>query len=648
MSVSKMIMGQAANQYVAPTYVENVFSTYLYEGTSSAKTITNGIDLDGEGGLVWIKRRDGNDHALQDTERGATKFVRSNTTAAEATDTTGLTSFNSNGFTLGISSGDLHNKNNVDHVSWTFRKQPKFFDVVTYTGNGSNRTIAHNLGCEVGMMLVKLTSGSDGWAVYHRGVDSSAPEDYRLRLDGTNARIDNTDGSRWNRTAPTSSVFSLGTDGSVNANGSTYVAYLFAHNDGDGDFGVTNDQDIIKCGSYTGNAGTQSIDVGFEPQWIIIKNTNGATDWSIVDVMRGMPVGENAKRLMANNSNAEQEAHKIDITPTGFHFPNEGSDQVNANGNTYIYMAIRRGPMATPTSTTDVFAIDNPQSQQIDPGFISGFPVDFALAKIKNSTTNWYAASRLTGNKYLETNNTTAEQTTSSITFDYNNGWWDNVNNTNFVGWMWKRAPSFFDVVAYSGTDSARTQSHNLGVVPEMIWIKRRDGARNWYVWSSAMSNASRSYMHLNTTAAEVTSSTIWNDTAPTSSVFSLGGNLNQVNESGENYIAYLFATVAGISKVGSYTGTGNNIDIDCGFSSGARFVLIKRTDTSVGGSWWVIDTVRGLTSGNDPIIRLDTNDAEYTSFNPLTPLSSGFTVASTATADFNASGGSYIFYAIS
>jgi hypothetical protein len=125
----------------------------------------------------------------------------------------------------------------------------------------------------------------------------------------------------------------------------------------------------------------------------------------------------------------------------------------------------------------------------------------------------------------------------------------------------------------------------------------------------------------------------------------STDGSANQSNGSGNNYIAYLFATLAGVSKVGSYTGTGSNVDVDCGFSAGARFILIKRTDST--GDWYVYDSVRGIVAGNDPYLLLNSSAAEVTSTDYIDPLSSGFTVTSSAPAALNASGGNYIFLAI-
>jgi len=141
-----------------PNYIESCFSTYLYTGNSGTQTITNGIDLSTKGGLVWIKQRASDrGHVLVDTVRGATKFLTTcnsaavgNATDAEGTDTARVPSFTTSGFTLGADSAT----NSGSMVSWTFRKQPKFFDIVTYTGNGSSKTINHNLGSVPGVMIV--------------------------------------------------------------------------------------------------------------------------------------------------------------------------------------------------------------------------------------------------------------------------------------------------------------------------------------------------------------------------------------------------------------------------------------------------------------------------------------------------------------
>jgi len=600
----------------------------------------------GEGGLVWAKvRSQAQNHVLFDTERGATKYLKSNDTSAETTRTDTLTSFNSNGFSLGNdSSGALINTSGQDYASWTFRKAPKFFDVQTWTGNGTaGRTISHDLGTTVGAIFVKSTSGAGDWAVYHRGVDSTAPEDYFLVLNGTDPRVDNI--NRWNDTAPTSTEFTLGNSIRVNETGVSYVAYIFAHNDGDGDFGPTGDQDIIKCGSYTGNgsASGPEINLGFEPQWLLIKKSTNTRSWILIDNMRNMSVSSDAY-LYANLSNAEVNKTSSEVTPTATGFKlTSASEDVNGN-DTYIYIAIRRGPMAVPTAATDVFAQDNKDG---DDRFDSGWPVDFTIQKndVTAGGSSWILSARLQGNYYLSSNNTSNESA-NNMRWDTQDGasYGTNTTDADDWGWMWRRAPNYFDVVAYTGNGvRGRTVSHNLGAIPEMMWIKNRDDAQNWLVYIHSLGGTKRLY--LNSTGAAATASIDdFNNTDAEATQFTLG-NDGRCNANNQDYIAYLFASLDGVSKVGSYAGNGSSQNIDCGFSSGARFVLIKSIQS---GSWYVFDTERGIVAGNDGHLKLNNTDAEAYA-DSIDPYSSGFTVVQNATTDLNKGPNdeTYIFYAI-
>ena len=642
MSNTKTVMGQASNQYVAPTDITDVFSTYLYDGTGAAQTITNGIDLADEGGLVWIQERDDGSNSysqLFDTERGANKSLTTQVANAQSTETQTLMAFNSDGFNLGTDGGvNASTKNNV---AWTFRKAPKFFDIVTYTGNGTAGTqIAHGLGSVPGMIIFKKTSASDNWAVYHRGANGGTdPEDYRLELNETFAQS-NRD---WlNDTAPTATHFTVGDGALSNTNNETYVAYLFAHNDGDGGFGPDG-SDIIKCGSYSGNGADDGpeIDLGFEPQWLLVKRASGGTgEWALIDTMRGFTADGSDAVLKADSSDAENSQLWVSPSSTGFKL-RATSSAVNASGNNYIYMAIRRGPLAPPESATEVFAMDEENSSA--PYYTSNFPVDFGLQKRKASSGDWYTFDRLRGTKILKTNLNSVESTDNSGKFDYMDGFISNAayGAGNSYGWMWKRAPGYFDVVAYSGTNSATTISHNLTVSPDMMWVKSRANANRWTVFHKDQGPTKRAFLDL---TQGFDTGSVWNNTAPTSTVFSVGTDSN-TNSSGHIFIAYLFSTLAGISKVGSYTGTGAALNIDCGFTSGARFVMIKRTDA--GGQWFVFDSLRGIVSGNDPFLRLNNDADEETAYDIIDPLSSGFSLTSNNDWETNISGGSYIFYAI-
>ena len=242
----------------------------------------------------------------------------------------------------------------------------------------------------------------------------------------------------------------------------------------------------------------------------------------------------------------------------------------------------------------------------------------------------------------MRIDSTSAETSSNSnFAFDINQGWGQNWGST-YMSWMFKRAKGFFDVVAYTGDGVAgRTVNHSLGVAPEMIWVKRRNSAG--YYWA-VYYGVNTSLLQLNENAAPITAQYHWNSTNPTDEVFYLGSQ-GQVNRSPETYIAYRFATLAGISKVGSFTGNGTNQNIACGVSGGARFVLIKRTDAT--GDWYIWDTTRGIVTGNDPHLSLNTTAAEVTSDDSIDPESAGFTVNQVAATNINVSSAEYIFLAI-
>jgi hypothetical protein len=224
--------------------------------------------------------------------------------------------------------------------------------------------------------------------------------------------------------------------------------------------------------------------------------------------------------------------------------------------------------------------------------------------------------------------------TTSTIT---------NASANTFINYLFSRAPGFMDVVCYTGTGANRTVAHNLGVVPELMVIKSRTtgGIREWVVYSKSI--AIGQYLYF--TSAAVGTNTYWNNTAPTASVFSIDSSTLVNNSPPETYVAYLFATCAGVSKVGSYTGTAAAQTINCGFTSGARFILIKRTDST--GDWYVWDTARGIVSGDDPYWLINSDAAEVTNTDYIDTAATGFELSSTAPAAINASGGTFIFLAI-
>jgi hypothetical protein len=637
-------------------YVEDVFSTYLYTGNGTSQTINNGIDLSGKGGLVWLKDRGANDwgNSLFDTVRGAGNRLKSNSTAAQSTgfDQT----FTSSGFTLDGNAN--YNWNGDSFVSWTFRKQPKFFDIVTWSGNDTaGRTISHSLGSVPGLIIVKATSRTSGWTVYHR---STGATQY-LNLNTTAAA--GTTNIYWNDTAPTSTVFTVGNSAAVNGSGETYIAYVFAHDAGG--FGLTGTDNIITCGSIAVDSnGNGSANLGYEPQLVLAKNTTNAQNWLLFDTMRGFPNafanGPDAVRLSPNTSGPEAGFGQVGPTATGW---GTNAGQLNAS-STYIYMAIRRGPMKVPTDATTVF---KPVVQGFD-GFVNtGFVTDLIFGNQYTGGNNWRWVDRLRNqNRTLFSNLTSSEGIEPYWQLDYNTG-----VNLNYGGtipnWVWsnfRRAPGFFDTVCYTGNNtSPNNLNHNLGVIPELIIIKCRDsttdGNSTWGAgwWTAVKGSGANGYWFLpsngglNSTNASAYSDT-WSSYFNSATTFDPGqvslatGNQGIAgNVSGKNYVAYLFSTCSGVSKVGSYTGNGTTQAISCGFTGGARFVLIKRTDST--GGWYVYNTARGMTTLTDPYLFINSDAAESATLGSVTSTAGGFSLNSAILAAINVSGGTYIFLAI-
>jgi len=628
---------------VAPNYVEQVFSTYVYAGTGSNQTITNGINVSSNGGLVWIKSRSTADygHVLHDTARGLVYRLMTNNTNAQNTEAGDVASFNSNGFTTG--GGAITNDPAQTYVSWTFREQPKFFDVVTYTGNGgTQQNIAHNLQASPGCIIVKRTNSIGDWYVAPM-MQSNWNNDYIL-LNSTAAKVASSD--IWQGTSGTSSTTFGVLDGStVNISGANYVAYLFAAS-GSGGFGTSGNDNVISCGTYTGTGAINEINLGFEVQWLMTKTT-GSGNWHVEDVTRGMTRNYNAP-LYPNTSGAEAVGSVFNAYPTATGFGLvAGNGAQNSFGAVYIYIAIRRGLMAVPTDATKVYtSVLN--SNFTDGVVIPGQPtVDVGWSK-GTSANSMRIYDRLRGsnvgtNYTLYPESTGAEGNEAYWALDQQNGVrvTATIGTIPYVNYFFSRAAGFFDEVCYTGNGGAREINHNLTAVPELMIVKKRSSTGPWNVYVAALGPTSALY--LNTTGSTDTTGR-WNSANPTSALFSVSSNAD-VNESGQTYVNYLFATVAGVSKVGSYTGTGALQTINCGFAAGVRFILIKRTDST--GDWYLYNSASGITSGNDPYFLLNSNAAEVTGTNYVDTTAVGFQVTAAAPAGLNASGGTFIFLAI-
>jgi hypothetical protein len=633
-------------QVTAVNYIEDVFSTYLYTSDGTTQTITNGVDLSTYGGLVWIKNRtDAQNHYLSTTTLGIQNTLTSNNTAGLGSNTDIVNAVTTTGFTAPY---QFNIGQNI--ASWTFREQPKFFDVVTWSGDDASKVLSHNLGSVPGCIVVKSLVGTGNWQTWHRGLTAGNYIRLNTTAAQSSAGAQTVFGNNTITVDPTSTQFTVGSN--ICADGENYVAYLFAHDAGG--FGLTGTDNVISCGSFTTDgSGNATVSLGYEPQWVMYKRSSGVEGWTIVDNMRGFTVTE-SQGLAPNSSTAEYSAgsatYPFKPTATGF----QSVEAVSAS-STYIYIAIRRGPMKVPTVGTSVFVPAVVAESTTGPNYTntitSNFPVDLAFTT--TSATSRRFGTRLIGNAVLASNSTAVETNfgIQATVFDSN----ISAGITGTAGsamsaymYAWRRAPSFFDVVCYTGTGSAMTVSHNLAAVPELIILKPRSAAQSWMVYAAPLGN--NKWLALNSTFEADDAGLRWNDTTPTSSVFSVGkfsGTTPYSSASGATYVAYLFATLAGVSKVGSYTGTGTTLQIDCGFTAGARFVLIKRTDSGSTGDWYVWDSARGIVAGNDPYLLLNSTAAEVTGTDYVDTYNAGFEISSTAPANINASAGSFIFLAI-
>jgi len=617
-----------------PTYIEDVFSAYLYTGTSATRSIVTGIDTATKGGMVWVKSRNtvsSSDHQVYDTERGAGYFLTTNSTAAQVNGGANRLSFNTDGWsTVG---NEPVNYSTDNYASWTFRKATKFFDIVTYTGNGaSSQTIAHSLGITPGMIIIKKTSGTSAWSVYHR----SQTYGKVLYLNTTDAEA--ADGTFNPDATATQFTAWLGAADGHNANGATYVAYLFAHDD--------SATGLIQCGTFqTDGSSTATVDLAWEPQFVLVKTSSTANDWKVADIIRGWVnnggtlTSESGNVLKPNSSAAEAgigtgSGQLGRPLQTGFTWVGDPSVQ-------HIYMAIRRGPMKAPTSGTQVYNAGTRNAAL--PGYTAGFPVDMAFRLYRPGAADHRLFTRLIGGNRLVQNTTAAEVSDVESKFDLMTGWGADVGATADVfSHMFRRYPGVFDMVCYTGTGAAHTEAHNLTVAPELMIVKCRNNASSWLVYNAI--NGNDSAMFVNSAVASSTGyGAYWNTTTPTASVFSLGNSSTNTNT--YTFVAYLFATLAGISKVGTYTGNGTNQTINCGFTAGARFVLVKATSTT--GNWLTGDSTRGIIAGNDPYLSLNSTAAEVTNEDWLDPDNSGFIVNET-TAAANTNGVTYIYLAFS
>ena len=332
------------------------FNTKLYTGNGGTQSIT-GVGF--QPNMTWIKGRSFVDnHFITDSVRGVTKTIFPDLTAAEETQSGALTAFGSDGFSVGSMAEG--NTNGATFASWNWKAGTSVsgtstgsgtgkaysgsvnttsgFSIIKYLGNGSSgHTIPHHLSAVPQFIVVKSLDRGTNWITYQAPLGAGK----FLRLNQTNA--ESTSSSRWNDTTPTSTVFTVGNDGDLNNNDENYIAYIIA-----------NVQGYSKIGSYTGNGNADGTFVytGFKPAMIIIKQTNEARDWLIIDNKR---LGYNVKNydLHPNDNVAEDTRERLDIVSNGFKM-RDASNANNKSGGSYIYMAFAENPFVTSTGNGSI------------------------------------------------------------------------------------------------------------------------------------------------------------------------------------------------------------------------------------------------------------------------------------------------------
>jgi len=529
----------------------------------------------------------------------------------------------------------------------------KGFSIVTWTGNSSNATIGHGLSSAPEMIIAKSRTVAQNWAVYHKDVGPT----YWLRTNGNQAKQDE---AIWQDTTPTSSVFSV--NGNTVINSGNSVAYCFHSVNG-----------FSKFGSYTGNGSTNGpiIQTGFEPAFLLIKRTDAIGDWRILDNKRNLTNPRNST-LKPNSSEIELtgDNEKVDFLSNGFQIKSSHSGR-NANGGTYIYMAFAADPDTTAPTLADSFNTvtysGNGSTQSIT-GL--GFQPNLVWIKARNQSYNnqLHDSMRGAGDAlYSDLTSaggyigTVSSFGTDGFTVDGTTYAGTNGSGATFVAWAWKaddneptintdgginslvsaNSNAGFSIVKYAGNGTAGTTiGHGLSSTPEFLIVKcisgTDSGSTSWHVYTPT--TGATKTINLNSDAAASTNSLIWNNTAPTSTVFSVANN-TETNNTGRTYIAYCFHSVSGFSKIGSYTGNGNSSGptVTTGFQP--DWIMIK--NTSAIAAWMIIDSVRGTSL----LLQPQSSAVEENVGTPINFTSTGFQITDT-NASRNRSGDTYIYMA--
>jgi hypothetical protein len=648
--------------------------TRNYDGTASNVTYEYGLNFTPD--FIWIKERTSTSNNVTfDSTRGIQEQLYI-TTAAQSTNTSTVLSFDSGGFSLGI--GTAVNETGQDYVGWCLKanggttssntdgtitstvqaNQDSGFSIVKYTGTGSAATVGHGLSSSPEMVIVKnLSSGSTNWWTWHKDLGGG---DKYVALDSSSGV--QTASTIWNSTSPTSSVFSVGTDSGANGSGTDVIAYCFHSVDS-----------FSKIGSYVGNGSENGpiVETGFEPAFLMTKQTDDTSNWVIVDNKRST-TNPRDKGLRPNTSDSESTVSNnlvVDFLSNGFQLKQTSGS--NANNGNFIYIAFAADPDTEAPTVAKSFNTITYDGTGVDGLAITGVGFKPSMVWIKNrdSVRDHNLADIVQGvSKEITPNTTEAQENRSVTSFDSDGFTLDNASgnyndsSSNYVSWIWAtddneptintegsidsivsaNANAGFSIVKWTANGSDVNIGHGLSAAPELIIMKNISSGTssdNWVVGNSE--SGWTKAMHLDLTNADNASDFYWNDTAPTSTVFTAGAGAGVYQRSGDDFIAYCFHSVSGYSKIGSYTGTGTTNSIT-GLGFQPDWLMIKRATGGSSNGWVICDSVRGVGIN----LRADTSGAEADESAYTTSFDSdGFTLAQ-AGGNTNVSGSTYIYMA--
>ena len=674
------------------------FNAIIWTGDGSNPRTLTGVGFQSD--LVWIKARSaGGDlsHQLFDSVRGLSggNSLQPDRAVAEGNEGTGngyLSAFTSDGFTVDTTSSDIYvNDSGKTYVAWCWKaggtassntdgdidsnvsaSTDAGFSVFTYTGNGgTDQTVGHGLGAAPSACIVK-SRAANSWFIRH----DSLPSNENLNFNNSTTVTPGGGGLIGDLSSTSTITLKSGSNNAdnINANGTNYVAYCWIEKDG-----------VSKFGSFTGNGSSTGpfVECGFKPRMVIVKRTDAGSNWFMYDTVRGTnnklyaddPSDENGEDGGSTTSNT------ILSLSTGFQMTSGNGS--NTNGGTYIFMAWAE----TFSADEDYKALNtaNLPAPEIKDGskyfdtklFTAGtttvtglsFQPDWVWVKNRDQTYNHRLIDAVRGIKNdLYSNANTAEQTNQSdslLTFTsdgFTHGKFGSADADDFVAWNWLagngtssntngditstvsvNATAGFSIVSYTAENAVRTVGHGLGVAPVMYMTKNRDSSNDWAMYWEVL-GATR-LIHFNLSSKNETDSAYWNDTAPTSTVFTVGTN-TRTGGSTDDYIAYCFAEVEGYSRFSEYSANGNSDGpyVHCGFRPSV--LIIKNYAGGSETNWVIKDTTRDTYNPstkrlNPNITAVESDDSNV----DIDFLANGFKIRSTNTS-VNESGSDYLFMA--